>query len=390
MMSPLTPIPVRRSNDPMKRIIAALVLLTLATTSGSLHSSTYGANKGYRPIVTAVRIGDHASKTRIVFDLSEKVSFSLFSLADPYRLFIDLSEVDWRHNVDTVRSGKRVTGFRFGLYRSGQSRAVIDVARPFSVTKGFIQEPDKYRGYRLVIDLVDTSRKAFLSAIKRNQLARYTNRTPPAPHQLEKASTGSGFFVSPAGHILTNEHVVSRCREVRVAGAGNVEQIGASEKIDLALLKLDHSKTSAATFRDGRGIRTGDDIVVTGYPLQGLLSSELNVTKGIVSSLSGPGDDHRVIQITAPVQPGNSGGPVLDASGNVVGVVMAGLSAIEMVQATGAMPQNVNFAVSAGSARAFLDSHDVPYETARSDRPKPTADIAAKAKGYTVLIECWK
>ena len=122
--------------------------------------------------VTAVRIGDSAPKTRIVFDLSEKVSFNLFSLADPYRVVINLPEVDWRINVDSVRPGKRVTGFRFGLFRRGQSRVVIDVARPFSVTKKFILEPNKKRGYRLVIDLVDTTRKSFLSAVKRKQLAR--------------------------------------------------------------------------------------------------------------------------------------------------------------------------------------------------------------------------
>ena len=125
-------------------------------------------------------------------------------------------------------------------------------------------------------------------------------------------------------------------------------------------------------------------------PLHGLLTSGINATKGIVSALAGPGDDRRIFQITAPVQPGNSGGPVLDASGNVVGVVVARLDAIKLARRTGRLPQNVNFAISEGTVRAFLDAHDVPYETADSKSPIPTADIAAKAKGYTVLIECWK
>ena len=211
-----------------------------------------------------------------------------------------------------------------------------------------------------------------------------------ASRPLKKTSTGSGFFVSPAGHVLTNEHVVAKCREVRVAGAKSARGIVVDKKIDLALLKLSPGGRSAVRFRDGRGVRTGDDIIVAGYPLHGLVSSELNVTKGIVSSLTGPRDDRRIMQITAPVQPGNSGGPVLDASGHVVGVVVARLDALKLARKSGIRPQNVNFAISEGSARAFLDSHDVLYETARSAKSVPTADIAARAKGYTVLIECWK
>ena len=166
--------------------------------------------------------------------------------------------------------------------------------------------------------------------------------------------------------------------------------IGIDARNDLALLKSAKALPTVAAFRGGRGVRTGEDIVVAGFPLHGLLTSDINVTKGIVSALAGPGDDRRKFQITAPVQPGNSGGPVLDASGHVVGVVVARLDALKMARRTGRLPQNVNFAISEGAARAFLDAHDVPYKTARSNTTMPTTDIAAKAKGYTVLIECWK
>ncbi len=79
----------------------------------------------------------------------------------------------------------------------------------------------------------------------------------------------------------------------------------------------------------------------------------------------------------------------LTFSGNVVGVIVAKLDAIKIAEAIGSLPENVNFAISEGTARAFLDAHDVPYTTARSDKPMPTADIAAMAKAYTVLVECW-
>jgi S1-C subfamily serine protease len=157
------------------------------------------------------------------------------------------------------------------------------------------------------------------------------------------------------------------------------------------LLKSPAGKVGAiARFRQGRGIRPGDDIVVVGYPLRRLLASEMNVTTGNVSALAGPGDDRRFFQITAPVQPGNSGGPVLDTAGNAVGVVIGKLNAIRIARATGDIPQNVNFAISAGTARAFLDAQSVSYETAPSIEGFKPADVAAKARRFTVPVECWK
>ena len=97
-----------------------------------------------------------------------------------------------------------------------------------------------------------------------------------------------------------------------------------------------------------------------------------------------------MIQISAPVQKGNSGGPVLDSAGNVVGVVVSKLDALRIARATGDIPQNVNFAVSAGTARAFLDSEGVAYATAPSDKPRAPEDVAAAARKFTVLVECWK
>ncbi len=104
----------------------------------------------------------------------------------------------------------------------------------------------------------------------------------------------------------------------------------------------------------------------------------------------GPGNDRNLIQITAPVQPGNSGGPVLDGSGNVVGVVVGRLDALKLAQRTGRLPQNVNFAISSTTARAFLFAHKVPFETSRSTAILSPVDIAAWARGFTVAVECRK
>ncbi|MFQ5696361.1 MAG: S1C family serine protease, partial [Terriglobia bacterium] len=214
--------------------------------------------------------------------------------------------------------------------------------------------------------------------------------------------TGSGFAVSPT-EVLTNNHVIEGCGAVRLKGG--FQEINAVAVLlatdagsDLALLEPAVSgcvfpgiplvAEKPARFRDGLSVRPGEEIVVIGFPLYGLLSSEPSVTTGTVSALAGPGDDRRFLQITAPVQQGNSGGPLLDLAGNVVGVIVGKLDALLIAGLTGDIPQNVNFAVSASTARAFLDAHDVPYEAALSEPKLTASDVAAKAREYTVLVEC--
>ncbi len=203
-------------------------------------------------------------------------------------------------------------------------------------------------------------------------------------------ATGSGFVVSPAGYALTNHHVVEGCGELRLPTGVSIAHVASDLQTDLALLKIPGEFPDSASFRAGRGIRAGDDVVAIGFPLQGILTSDPSVTTGTISALAGPGDDRRVLQMTAPVQPGNSGGPLLDMSGNVVGVVVSKLDALEIAELTGDIPQNVNFAVHASLARIFLDAHSVEYDTAPSTETPPSAEIAASARKFTVLIECWE
>jgi S1-C subfamily serine protease len=132
----------------------------------------------------------------------------------------------------------------------------------------------------------------------------------------------------------------------------------------------------------------GEDILVAGYPLRGLLGG-MNVTTGTVSSTSGLGGDARYLQITAPVQPGNSGGPLLDGAGSVVGVIVAKLDAMAVAKATGDIPQNVNFAIKSAVARSFLSIHDVEFRESTSANDKSRVAVAAEARSHTVLVECW-
>ena len=134
--------------------------------------------------------------------------------------------------------------------------------------------------------------------------------------------------------------------------------VARDQENDLALLAAPVS-LPAADFRGDPAIRAGDSVVAVGFPLHGLLASEANVTTGTVSALAGIGDDDRFLQMTVPVQPGNSGGPLLDLQGRVVGVVVAKLDAVRVASVTGDIPQNVNFAIKADVVQNFLRASGV-------------------------------
>jgi hypothetical protein len=145
---------------------------------------------------------------------------------------------------------------------------------------------------------------------------------------------------------------------------------------------------SVASFRFSA--RLGEAVAAYGFPYSDLLSSSGNFTLGSVTSLSGFKNDSRFIQIQAPVQPGNSGGPLLDMSGSVIGVVAERLDAIVMMQAGGGVPQNVNFAIQAPIVVNFLSSKGItPKLDSPNARPVlPSSDVADLAKDFTVQVYC--
>jgi S1-C subfamily serine protease len=209
---------------------------------------------------------------------------------------------------------------------------------------------------------------------------------PSEPDKLVSVS-GSGFVVSRNAYIVTNNHVVADCVgdiHGNLVGQAPVKLrvVSADEENDLALLQgtKKFKEKDIATIR-ASAVNSGDQVVAIGYPLHGLLTSDLTVTTGIISSLAGLHNDTRFLQISAPVQPGNSGGPLHDNSGNIVGVVSAKLDALRMVKATGDIPQNINFAIKTGALRDFLDNSAVPYQTADPGSEMKTADIASAASG---------
>ncbi len=218
---------------------------------------------------------------------------------------------------------------------------------------------------------------------------------PPAP-QREKAaaSSGTGFFIAP-DTVVTNFHVINGCVELRLRKSGGdlgpAGVVATSRSDDLAALRAANPSKSFLKLRVGAPIKPAEPVLVFGYPLAEALSSAGNTTLGNVTALTGLRDDSRFLQISAAVQPGNSGGPAVDEAGRLMGVVVSKLNAVAVARITGDIPQNVNFAIKVTTLAIFLDAHNIAYEPApAAARELPVTERAQRTEASSVQVECWK
>jgi S1-C subfamily serine protease len=204
-------------------------------------------------------------------------------------------------------------------------------------------------------------------------------------------SAGTGFFVAGDGTIVTNSHVVDDCTSISVRPENEPAisaQLVARDKVqDLALVHADVRPRASARLRSA--VRLGESVAVFGFPYVDVLASSGNFTLGNVTALSGFRDDKSQVQISAPVQSGNSGGPLLDTTGNVVGVVVGKLDSLKIAMRDGDLPQNVNFAIKADILMSFLDANHVLYTTSSGIlRPLETPDLANSAAAISAFVVC--
>ncbi len=208
--------------------------------------------------------------------------------------------------------------------------------------------------------------------------------------QTHPGASGTGFFISDDGYLISNNHVVEGATQVRlVTAAGNVSAkvVKLDAANDLALLKA-KGRFAALPVASSRGVKLGGTVATVGFPNIGLQGFAPKLAKGEVASLAGAGDDARYFQISVPVQPGNSGGALVDERGNVVGVVSAKLSARAALAASGSLPENVNYAVKSSFLLGFLES--VPEVSARLKEPntkdRKFEDVVKSAEQAAVLV----
>ena len=204
------------------------------------------------------------------------------------------------------------------------------------------------------------------------------------------AVSGTGFFITADGYFVTNAHVIKGSEQIRLVttnGMISAKLVKVDAVNDLALLKAE------GTFKplpvaSSRSVKLGGTVATVGFPNIGLQGFSPKLSKGEIASLAGAGDDPRYFQISVPVQPGNSGGALVDERGNVVGVVAAKLNAEAALASAGALPENVNYAVKSSFLLSFLESMPEVSDRLREleTSGRKFEDVVRSVEQATVLV----
>ncbi len=154
------------------------------------------------PIVDSIRIGDYEDKTRLVMELDKSVKFNVFTLGNPYRIVIELPKVNWQIKSTNLKGGKRIIGYRFGLFKPNQSRFVIDLRGPIRIAKAFKLHPKGKRRHRIIVDIVDISAKYFFKnyQLRSNKAIHKRSATQKSENIKRRNRTRTRLIVLDPGH----------------------------------------------------------------------------------------------------------------------------------------------------------------------------------------------
>ena len=193
---------------------------------------------------------------------------------------------------------------------------------------------------------------------------------------------GSGFFVTRAGHLVTNYHVIQECDAVKTNISGKeirTDIIAVDKTNDLAIIKaeMNPSKVFPVSNED---VSLMQDVIVAGFPLGKKVSSAIKIHKGSVTALAGFGDNYSNFQTDATINQGNSGGPIITQKGNVVGV------AVQLIAAEHA--QNIFFGVKSSTLKTFANANNIKFLTPNY-RDMSNEDLGEFITEATVFLECW-
>ena len=387
---------------------------------GTMYEYGRGVPKNYKTAVKWYRLAAeqgnvyaHNNLDQLETRIAEQKSPSNARLREIQRKQLERTETKYTE-LSNVRVCEGVYEARYGFIEEAKRRGLSCPKYPLNNSPTVTARKSPPPSKSAAENEVETLRKriAALEKEKQSRPKQVAKKPPPKKSPPPSSgSTGSGFFVSKLGHIVTNEHVVRQCGSVTVGDNAN-KQVAASvletdKRNDLALLRISSTQMASVETKSlisklglklvplaseglfkSDDVELGEDVLVAGYPYGDMFSNSIKVTKGIISSNIGMGDDRGQFQMDAAVQPGNSGGPIYDENGNIVGVVVSQLDPLKVAKAIGSLPQNVNFGIKASTVRQFLTSAGLPTKWSNRTERKSTKELAQIAKNQTVMVVC--
>ena len=212
-------------------------------------------------------------------------------------------------------------------------------------------------------------------------------RTSPLSLQVKQENSNfsrffSGFFVTRAGHLVTNYHVIKECKAVKANILGKEIQtdiIAIDKTNDLAIIKAE-MKPSKVFPVSNEDVSLMQDVIVAGFPLGKSVSAVIKTHKGSITALAGFGDNFSNFQTDATINQGNSGGPIINLKGNVVGV------AVQLIAAEHA--QNVFFGVKSSTLKTFANANSINF-LPPNNREMSNENLGKLITEATVFLECW-
>ncbi len=208
-------------------------------------------------------------------------------------------------------------------------------------------------------------------------------------------SSGTGFVVSRDGHIVTNKHVVSYCQRIMVTGSSvslrEAKVIARDKTQDLALLQMDGGTSDVGVLRSqDQPVQAGDRVVIVGYPGESAQEGVTVTREAEVTNPAGPQGEDKWLELSDVIEQGNSGGPLLDASGNVVGVVTAKATiySFNREDPHNGTTRNSGIAINLKALREFLDMHRVYYREEESGSDLSAHRVTDLAHRFTVNVRC--
>ena len=225
--------------------------------------------------------------------------------------------------------------------------------------------------------------KGFKNPNKKN--VETDNKKPkkiPDDDKILAAASGTGFFVTKDGHMVTNHHVIEGCNAVKANIKGKeipADIIATDKKNDLAIIKANMSPNKVFSVSN-EDVSLLENLIVAGFPLGKKVSAAIKTHKGSVTALAGFGDNYSNFQTDATINEGNSGGPIINQKGNVVGVAVALLPAEKA--------QNVFFGVKSSTLKTFAKSNNINF-LPPNYRDMSNRDLGTLITGGTVFLECW-